>query len=329
MRLTRKIPGIRLPLPGHHEGMARSIVPALPASVWLVFLFVYLVTGNVGLFFVCSYPMDASATVFWMEPAVGGLSLFGLLTIVNVLLATLVLGRMALPTTRQSRWAWKRVLVYGGAVSLLVLNQLYLNGWRRTAPILLDRHLAGIQSYENQIGEIRGDLAALGPHPWAGEYVGRSGRWSITRWLYPKETHYESREETVLVDHHFVRREGPSCESGASLALRAIERLYHQGCIEVDGNRIEIHTHEYSPLYVDGYDDEYRSYPLVYRIVPWDERRYLVRQDAMEGFWTAAKRGLFDGSEVLVDGVLLRTGDSLHPVEGRPTLPADFAHLAR
>ena len=182
--------------------------------------------------------------------------------------------------------------------------------------MLLECSLADHRRWESQIEEIRAELAALKSHPWAGEYVGRSGRWSITRWLYPP-------------DSHFVRREGPGCVSGTSLALRTADRLYDRGWIEVHGDRIEISRDEYLQESAGKYDDGRYPESVVHHIVPWGERRYLVREEAMKDFWSAAQDGSAPGDRYLEEGVLLRRGDEARPAEGLPTLPADFAHLVR
>ena len=315
MRLTRKIPGIRLPFPGRsdEENPGGS---ALPVSVWFVVFFVLLLVGPLGHLRMVM-PNDESMAVFWLEPRGAGFSNFTLFSIANLLFAVLVLGRFLTVGARRRRWAGKRLVVYAFVLALLGLNLVYLRGWKDTARHWLDQTLARHAEWDGWIEQVRAELAALDSHPWAGEYVGRREGWSITCWLCPERP-------------NIVRWEGPLFRSDAPPLLRVQQRHYDRMELDLDGDHILTYEEVALSREESGPEDWSPSSPRTYVIVPWGERRYLIRLEAGERFWKAAQAAHADGGEVaLVDGIFLRAGDESRPVEGLPTLPPEFAHLGR
>lgn len=137
---------------------------------------------------------------------------------------------------------------------------------------------------------LRAELSMLIGHDWAGSYLDGGGHTRKTLMLAP--------------------------DNGFSFAWHGCLGLYdrNHGTVRQEGRRLLLDC---------AWDNDRPGLPKLpteLHIVPWGERRYLIPADRMVDFTTWIHRG-YEPRRIDRGGFLLRRGDALRPVSGRPELP--------
>lgn len=147
MRFTRRIPGIRPPIPSREDEAAPGFEPFSPG--WISALVFVFLLSLLGIFLLCTLKLGGEMAVFWLETEVLGLSLYAIASAINVMLLLLVLASFVLSgRMRRSRRDWKRPMGVFFAIGILGCTQVYLNGWKEQAK--LDRDRSQVEASEEE-----------------------------------------------------------------------------------------------------------------------------------------------------------------------------------
>jgi len=279
MDFTRKIPGIRLPIPGRRDRAAQAVEP-WPTGLVDAWVYTFLIVVPLGIFLLCTLNYDGSLGVLWLEPHVLGLTLFAIATTVNVLLILMVIGGLLLSGAWRSRLKWKRGLAYLVALGLLGGAQTYLNGWKGAAERTMSASLERQEETQHRIALIQEELRTLGPHLWAGEYSGRAFEGEFTCWFAPQAGFAYAWY-------------GPEYSSTAHVASRLAQSQFQVGVIEAEESHVRVIGESRGRILRE------------YEIAAWDGRRCLVAPRGTQRFAELVESG--DPTETsLESGILLR-----------------------
>ena len=150
----------------------RFLVPAFPDLTWIFVLTHALLFALLSVYLLCGLMSGGFSAHFWLEPHRFGLSLYQIVSAVDVLLLlTLIVGIVFVPLRRAGRVDRARVATFAFALLLLAGTHTLVECWRRFASDDLRQTLAAQTDGEVQLRAIQSELAELGEHPWAGEYV--------------------------------------------------------------------------------------------------------------------------------------------------------------
>lgn len=292
MRFTRKLPGIRPPLPGR-EDEAGPPFELLPPGGMAVLVYVFLL-AFLGIYLFCTLRFGGQMSLFWLETKVAGLSLHALATLVNALL--FLAAALAYFTARRSgrHRSWKRTVGFLFALGLLVCTQVYLEGWRSAATRDRENALARIEEGNETVAGLRREIERLDERSWGGEYVTNLGGWNVRLLLAPGHgacqvwTHRESDPGAPVHERYSARQVVPSG-------------------LEVERGRLVLElSMPRGPR------------PTRFAVVDWGERRYLIEEDRLEEFLSG------EGEPPDDRGILLRVGDEGRPLTGRPSVRSDL-----
>lgn len=290
MRITRKIPGIRLPLPGRQDEAAPGLEifpPGWTAALTYVFLLAIL-----GIYQFCTLKFGGGLSLFWLETKVLGFSHYAIATGVNSLLVVFALVTFLATRREEKLRSWKRAVAFLVALGLLVCTQVYLNGWKNAAVRDCENTVAMLAEEAEMVAQIRAEIADLDEHPWGGEYVTNEGSWE-KRWLLTPD-----RDPYQVVKRHDYSETEPLYER--SWRYRAVP-----ASVTIEEGLLTL-------------GESWRVPDSRYAVVEWGERRYLVESDVLDEF--LAREDEPEG----VEGVYLRVGDEKRPLAGRPAVVQDL-----
>lgn len=286
MSFTRKIPGIRLPIPGRKDEAAPGFELILPG--WTTAIIYAFLLASLGIYLFCTLCLGGHLSFFWLETRVLGFSLYAVASGVNCLLIVYALVTFLSMRREDSRRDWKRVAGFLFAIALLGCTQVFLNGWKNMAR--WDRHnsLARLQGHVELVEVIRAKIAGLGEHPWGGEYVSHDGG-EEKRWLLAPD---KSACQAFWLDCYseeapLHERSGGFHADSASVTIELGQLLLERSSWRGD---------------------------IVYAVVAWGERRYLVEGGGVDEFLA------LEDEPANEDEVYLRLGDETRPLGGRPVL---------
>lgn len=279
MDFTRKIPGIRLPIPGRRDRAAQGVEP-WPTGLRDAWVYTFLIVVPLGIFLSCTLSLDGSLGVLWLEPHVLGLTLFAIATTVNVLLILTVIGGLLLSRHLRSRLKWRLALAYLVPLGLLAGAQTYLNGWKGAAERTMNASIERERDTQDRIALIQEELRSLGPHLWAGEYSGSAFEGEFTCWFAPQSGFAYAWY-------------GPEYSSTAHVASRLAQSQFQIGVIEAEESHVRVRGESSGRILRE------------YEIAAWDGRRCLVAPRGAERFSDLVQSG--DPTETsLESGILLR-----------------------
>ncbi len=289
MNFTRRIPGIRPPIPGRLDRSATGA--ELFVSGWSAALVWLLLHGVLGIYLFCTFRSGGHAAEFWLDDHGAGLSLWELASVCNLAFAVLLATG-----TRPRRSDWKRSAGILFALGVLGLTQVYLNGWKRIARDDREWTQTWLDDQQEYLRVLRDEIRRSGDHPWAGEYVGVVGNQEFRRLL-------AATGEGARLD----------IDEGAASATSLRERFescrFWRQVAVVRGDRLVLSNHPRA----------FETWQAA--IVEWGERRYLVESGALERFLAAAHAEP-DSEPETTRSVLLRLGDEARPLSGAPRVAA-------
>ncbi len=290
MRITRKIPGIRLPLPGRQDEAVPGLEIFPPG--WIIALTYVFLLAILGIYLFCTLKFGGELSLIWLETKVFGLSQYAIATGVNLLLIIFALVTFIATRRRGKLRSWKRAVAFLFALGFLVCTQVYLNGWKNAAVRDRENTVAMLAEDAETVARIRAEITGLDEHPWGGEYVTNEGSWE-KRWLLTPD-----RDPYQLWRRHDYSESEPLYER--SWRYRAV-----QASLSIEEGLLNL-------------GPSWRREDSRYAVVEWGERRYLVESDELDEF--LAREDEPEG----VEGVYLRVGDEERALEGRPTVVQDL-----
>jgi hypothetical protein len=286
MRFTRKIPGIRLPIPGRKDEAAPTLEFLSPGwSIALVYIFLLAV---LGIWFFCTMQFGGFMSSSWLETKVLGLSLYAIATGVNGLTIAYAVATF-LNRYRKGRASnGKKVAGFLFLLGVLGCAQVFLNGWKNLAIWDRENTVAELEEQTAAVEEFRTKLADLGEHPWGGEYVSHESGAEIRMLLAPDQSAY------LVFRFSGYSEKGPLHERARFDAVPSTVAI-EEGQLIVPRPFAR------------------REEPR-YHVVEWGERRYLVSPEALDQFLVR------ENEPASKAGVYHRLGDESRPLEGRPTV---------
>jgi hypothetical protein len=291
MRFTRRIPGIRLPVPGRLDWDDSDPVPPGSAPS-LVFVFVLAI---LGIYLFCTLKFGGGPALFWLEPRVAGLSPFVLASLINGLLALLVLGGFLIARAGRRR-EWKNLVSTIAVLVLLGSTQVLLNGWKHLATTDRERTLARTAREAESLAELRADLESLSDHAWAGEYRGLREGGEVRLLVRPNDV-----GRMLLLDQaHLIDGSLPHRLGSLGQGLK----------VQVGWDRLVVQR--------PGRFDSWKTLET-YAVVEWGARRYLVAEGELALF-LARTVETAPADDDLSRQLLSRVNDRDLPFEGSPKL---------